>query len=33
MQIGFREQKKKFLESIGINIQENSKTNKNIKIR
>lgn len=29
----FREQKKKFLESIGINIQEKNKTNKNIKIR
>lgn len=29
----FREQKKKFLESIGINIQEKNKTNKNIKMR
>lgn len=28
----FREQKKKFLESIGINIQEKNKTNKNIKM-
>lgn len=29
----FREQKKKFLENIGINIQEKNKTNKNIKMR
>lgn len=29
----FREQKKKFLESIGIIIQEKNKTNKNIKMR
>lgn len=28
----FREQKKKFLENIGINIQEKNKTNKNIKM-
>lgn len=29
----FREQKKKFLENIGINIQQKNKTNKDIKMR